>query len=480
MRCIIIKQFIIVRKKEKCNRNEGDDVLKIPESADRVMEVLESAGHQAWCVGGCVRDSLLGRVPEDWDITTDALPEETLDLFGEQAVPTGLRHGTITVRTKTGAIEVTTFRVDGAYRDHRRPESVCFTRSLEEDLRRRDFTINAMAVDRRGELRDPFGGRDDLRRRVLRCVGEPGQRFGEDALRILRGMRFAAVLEFSIEDRTAEGLHACRELLGEIAPERIWKELLGLLTGVDAAAVLRRFPDVVGVFWPEISRMVGFPQNNVHHCYDVWEHTLHALDAVPPEPELRLTMLLHDIGKPKCFTEDAEGNSHFHGHPAVSAAMAEEMLRRLRADNATRETVVRLVAWHDRNIPRTEEGVAKALGELGERDLRRLFQVKRADNLAQAPAFRATQAEIDKAQAILDHLLAENACVSLKQLSVKGNDLLGIGLTGRAVGKMLQALLTAVMEGNVPNSRDALLDLARELSRPCPEQSSAYSAGESL
>lgn len=442
------------------------------------MCALEAAGHQAWCVGGCVRDSLLGRTPEDWDITTDALPEETLTIFGERAIPTGLRHGTVTVRTGNGPIEVTTFRVDGAYRDHRRPDAVRFTLSLEEDLRRRDFTVNAMAVDRRGRLRDPFGGGADLQRRLLRCVGEPERRLDEDALRILRGMRFAAVLGFDLEDDTAQGLHRCRALLGEIAPERIWKELLGLVTGGNAAAVLRAFPDVVGVFWPEILTMVDFPQNNVHHCYDVWEHTLHALEAVPPEPELRLAMLLHDIGKPKCFTQDAEGNGHFRGHPAVSAAMAEEMLRRLRADNATRETVVRLVSWHDRNIPRTDAGVAKALGELGEQDLRRLLWVKRADNLAQAPAFRSTQEEIQKAETILDRLLAEHTCVSLKQLSVKGKDLLDIGLSGRAVGEVLQALLTAVMEGTVSNSRDALLPLAREQSRRYLKQQPARSGSE--
>ena len=437
--------------------------------------MLELAGHQAWCVGGCVRDSLLGRTPEDWDITTDALPEETMALFGKRAIPTGLRHGTITVRTAMRPVEVTTFRIDGTYQDHRRPASVRFTHTLEEDLRRRDFTVNAMAVDRRGNLEDPFGGAEDLRLGVLRCVGDPERRFREDALRILRGMRFASVLGFNLEISTAQGLHDCRELLEEIAPERIWKELLGLLTGADAAAVLRSFPDVVGIFWPELLPMVNFPQNNIHHCYDVWEHTLHALSFVPPEPELRLTMLLHDIGKPKCFTEDAEGRGHFHGHPAVSAALAEEMLQRLRADHTTRETVVRLIAWHDRNIPRTDAGVAKALRDLGEQDLRRLLLVKRADNLAQAPAFHTAQAEIDQAEVILDRLLLKNACVSLKQLSVKGKDLLDIGLTGKAVGEMLQSLLEAVIEGTVSNSRDALMKLARERWDQLHEQTPAPS-----
>ena len=449
--------------------------MNIPESVDGVMEMLELAGHQAWCVGGCVRDSLLGRTPEDWDITTDALPEETMALFGKRAIPTGLRHGTITVRTAMRPVEVTTFRIDGTYQDHRRPASVRFTHTLEEDLRRRDFTVNAMAVDRRGNLEDPFGGAEDLRLGVLRCVGDPERRFREDALRILRGMRFASVLGFNLEISTAQGLHDCRELLEEIAPERIWKELLGLLTGADAAAVLRSFPDVVGIFWPELLPMVNFPQNNIHHCYDVWEHTLHALSFVPPEPELRLTMLLHDIGKPKCFTEDAEGRGHFHGHPAVSAALAEEMLQRLRADHTTRETVVRLIAWHDRNIPRTDAGVAKALRDLGEQDLRRLLLVKRADNLAQAPAFHTAQAEIDQAEVILDRLLLKNACVSLKQLSVKGKDLLDIGLTGKAVGEMLQSLLEAVIEGTVSNSRDALMKLARERWDQLHEQTPAPS-----
>ncbi len=446
-------------------------MVKIPNYAAQVLSALEAAGFAAWCVGGCVRDSLLGRTPQDWDVTTAARPEQVLSVFGDRAVPTGLPHGSVTVKTAGGAVEVTTFRRDGVYRDHRRPQSVVFTDSLEEDLRRRDFTVNAMALNLCGELADPLGGQRDLERKLLRCVGEPDRRFREDALRILRGVRFAAALGFALEPETDRSLRANRALLAEIAPERIWAELKGLLTAPAAAEALRAYPEIIGVFWPEVLEMVGFPQRNRHHCYDVWEHTLHALEAVPPELELRLTMLLHDIGKPGCCTIDETGCGHFKGHPARSAAMAEEMLRRLRADNATRETVVRLVAWHDRNIPRTRPGVAESLRQLGERDLRRLLRIKRADNLAQDPAYRAMQAEIEKAEKILDQLLTEGACVSLDQLAVRGGDLVDLGFSGPAVGETLEVLLEAVIQEQVPNDRTALLEYARrmlEKTRPSP------------
>ena len=436
-------------------------MVDIPAPVRDILETLEATGHRAWCVGGCVRDALLGRAPEDWDVTTAARPEETMALFGDRAVPTGLRHGTVTVRTAAGGVEVTTLRRDGTYRDHRRPESVEFTDSLEEDLRRRDFTVNAMAMDLAGDLHDPLGGRADLAAGILRCVGDPDRRFDEDALRILRGARFAAQLGFAIHPDTAAAIHRNRALLGDIAPERIWTELKKLVTGAHAAEVLRAYPDVIGVFWPEVLPMVGFDQRNRHHCHDVWEHTLHALAAVPPEADLRLTVLLHDIGKPNCFTVDEKGQGHFYGHPAESARLAGEMLRRLRADNATTETVVRLVTWHDKNIPRTRSGVARALGKLGERDLRRLLDVKRADNLAQAPEYRSVQGGIDKAEAILDQLLAEDTCVSLRQLAVNGRDLLALGLSGPAVGRILRTLLDAVLDETLPNQRAALLAAAR-------------------
>lgn len=436
--------------------------MEIPENVQAVLKTLEAAGHEAWCVGGCVRDALLGQSPGDWDVTTSALPEETLAAFGPRALPTGLKHGTVTVKTENGPVEVTTFRIDGAYRDHRRPESVAFTRSLDEDLARRDFTVNAMARNLRGELRDPFGGREGLRRKVLRCVGDPDRRFQEDALRILRGLRFAAALGLEIEPGTAAALRRNREGLADVAAERIQTEFFKLLPGKHAAEVLRGYPEVFGVFWPELLPMVGFDQRNRHHCYDVWEHTLHALAAVPEDLVLRCAMLLHDVGKPDSFTVDEAGVGHFYGHPAVSRELADRMLRRLKCGTEFRETVVRLVEWHDKDIPRTDKSIGRALRILGERDLRRLILVKRADNFGQAPAYWDRQKELDKAEEILNRLLAEDACFSLKQLAVNGRDLLALGLSGPAVGAALEELLGKVMDGTLPNERETLLEYVRE------------------
>lgn len=265
------------------------------------------------------------------------------------------------------------------------------------------------------------------------------------------------MLGFSLDPATGKSIHKNRELLGDIAAERIQVELLKLLVGRDAAEVLRQYPDVVGVFWPEVLPMVGFDQKNYHHCYDVWEHTLHAVAAVPGDPVLRCAALLHDIGKPNCFTVDEKGVGHFYGHSAISRELADRMLRRLKCSTDFRETVVRLVDWHDRDIPRTDKAIRRALGKLGERDLRRLILLKRADNLAQAPEFHDHQLELDKGESILNRLLAENACFSMKQLAVNGKDLTEMGLSGPAVGRVLNALLDAVMEGELPNERHALL-----------------------
>ena len=383
-------------------------------------------------------------------------------VFAGHAIPTGVQHGTVTVRSDHKSVEVTTYRVDGTYLDHRRPDSVTFTRSLEEDLQRRDFTVNAMAMGLRGEVRDPFGGQVDLKDGVLRCVGDPDRRFGEDALRILRGLRFAAVLGFAIDPETAESIHRNRNLLKEIAAERIQVELMKLLCGPFASKVLREYPDVVGVFWPEILPMVGFDQRNYHHCYDVWEHTLHALDTTPRDAVLRCAVLLHDIGKPNCFTVDEGGVGHFYGHGAVSLELADEMLRRLRCSNEFRDTVVRLVEWHDRMIPVNEKGVRKALRRLGETDLRRLIAVKRADNLGQAPEFWGRQQELDEGEAILEKLLEEDACFSLKQMAVNGHDIIRLGITGPQIGQTLDALLDEIVNGTLPNEREALLKAVRK------------------
>ena len=434
--------------------------MDIPKTVRNVLETLEAAGHEAWCVGGCVRDSLLGRVPGDWDVTTNALPGEVLAVFGGRALPTGLKHGTVTVKSEGESVEVTTYRVDGVYLDHRRPESVSFTRSIDEDLARRDFTVNAIAVNLRGELRDPFGGREDLKYGELRCVGDPDRRFQEDALRILRGMRFAAVLGLDEDGATERAIDRNRELLRDIAPERIQVELLKLLCGPYAKQALDNHPQVIGVFWPEVLPMLHFDQRNIHHCYDVWEHSTVALANTPPNPALRCAALLHDVGKPSSFTLDENGVGHFYGHASISCRLTDAMLQRLKFSTALREQILRLVEWHDRLIYPTAKGLRRALRLLGETDLRLLLDLKRADNLAQASDFRGRQEEISHAERILSQLLEEDACFSLKHLAVRGSDLLTLGLSGPAVGAMLNRLLDQVVDGELPNERDALLRFA--------------------
>ena len=435
----------------------------MPQEVRSLLARLESAGYQGWAVGGCVRDTLRGAVPSDWDVTTDARPERVMALFGERAIPTGLKHGTVTVRTGETHVEVTTFRRDGTYSDHRRPDAVQFSSSLEEDLARRDLTVNAMAMDLRGHICDPFGGQEDLSRRVLRCVGEPMRRLDEDALRIMRTLRFAAVLGFAIEPDTSAALHRRAPLLADIAAERILVEMNKLLTGEHMASVLLAYPDVLGVFLPELLPCVGFDQRNVHHCYDVWTHSVYAASAIAPDAVLRWAMLLHDIGKPDCFTVDEHGTGHFYGHPARSAELAEAICRRLRMDKKSAQRIVTLVRWHDRDIPRTEKAVARAARQLGEDPLRQLLAVTRADTRAQSPQCRGRAADIDRAEARLGDLLARQSCFSLRELAVRGNDLTALGLRGPAGGEALQKLLDAVMDGSVPNERPALLALAQKL-----------------
>ena len=433
----------------------------IPQEVCAVLERLERAGYEAYAVGGCVRDILMGKAPHDWDVTTSAPPQETMALFDHFAIPTGLQHGTVTVRSGGLSCEVTTFRTDGDYPDHRHPAAVTFTRSLREDLARRDLTVNAMAMDMRGTLHDPFGGQADIRRRVLRCVGEPERRFREDALRILRTLRFSATLGFAIGEDTHQALRAQCGDLRYVAAERVREELTKLLCGTDVLRVLLEDSRVLGVVLPEILPCVGFDQHNRHHCYDVWGHTAHAVAAAPPDPVLRWAMLLHDLGKPRCFTLDEQGVGHFHGHHRPSAEMAETVCRRLRFDKATARQICMLVRYHDRPISLTGKAIRRAMNQLGVEGLRQLCAVKRADNLAQHPDYRGRQREINEGEAIMDELLRKDACFSLKQLAVNGWDMAALGLEGPAIGQMLQALLEAVMDGAADNDRDALLALAK-------------------
>ena len=436
--------------------------VRIPEPVRTILARLEAAGYEAWCVGGAVRDALLGRTASDWDVASSALPEAVLDLFGPDALPTGLRHGTVTVKTAGGGVEVTTFRRDGDYLDNRHPDHVEFTGSLREDLSRRDFTVNAIALSRRGELADPFGGRADLAGRVLRAVGEPERRFGEDALRILRGLRFASRLGFALETGTAAALRRCAPLLGEIAPERVREELTGILCGEHVLEVLLAYPDVLGAVLPEILPCVGFDQHSVYHCYDVWEHTARAAAAVPPVPVLRWAMLLHDLGKPDAFFLDAEGRGHFHGHWRKSVEHSRAILDRLRFDNHSRQTILTLVERHDCELPLSEKSVRRNLARYGEEALRLLLEVKRADNLAQAEQYRDRQVLIRQWEDLLAMVLAEGGCFSLRQLAVRGGDMTGLGLRGPAVGRALEELLDLVMDEKLPNDRAILLDYTKE------------------
>ena len=429
----------------------------LPESVKKVLQTLETAGCAAYAVGGCVRDLLRGVAPHDYDVTTAARPERVLALFDGFAIPTGLQHGTVTVRVDGESIEVTTFRTDGDYTDHRRPDSVAFSDSLAEDLRRRDFTVNAMAMDLRGTVYDLHGGREDLQKGILRCVGEPEQRFGEDALRILRCLRFASVLGFVIGEETAQAARRCAPLLRHIAAERVREELTKLLCGDAAAEVLLAYPDVLSVVLPEILPCVGFDQHNIHHLYDVWEHTVRAVENAPKDPLLRWTLLLHDLCKPACFTRDEGGQGHFYGHDAMGAALAGEITARLRLDKKSSERITLLIERHMRQIEPTDKAVGRVLRQLGEEALRQLLAVKRADASACHPDFAWQTGHLDAVDAVLKRLLTEDTCFTLAQLAVDGHDMMTLGLRGRDIGAALNTLLEQVAEGELPNEKSALL-----------------------
>lgn len=433
----------------------------MPEYVQEILRRLEDAGYEAWCVGGAVRDALLGLEPGDWDVTTSAPPETVLSLFAPRALPTGLQHGTVTVGGGHG-VEVTTFRRDGDYLDNRHPDHVEFTGSLTEDLARRDFTVNAIAVDLRGELSDPFGGRADLAAHTLRAVGEPEKRFREDALRILRGLRFASRLGFAIEPDTAAAIHRCAPLLRNIAPERIQVELTGILCGGHILEILLDYPDVLGVFMPEILPCVGFDQHSVYHCYDVWAHTAHAVAAARPVPVLRYAMLLHDLGKPETFALDEEGRGHFYGHWRRSVPLAEAVLSRLRMDNQSKKNILTLVERHDAPLHLSEKAVRRALSRYGEETVRLLLDVKRADNLAQAEQYRDRQQLISQWEDMLNMVLQSGECFSLRQLAVRGGDLTAMGLRGPSVGAALNELLEQVIDEKLPNDRGMLLEYVKE------------------
>lgn len=443
-----------------------DVSISIPAPVQGVLARLNQAGFAAYAVGGCVRDSLLGRVPQDWDICTAARPEETVACFaGQRTLLTGARYGTVTLLLDDSAYEITTFRTDGSYSDCRHPDSVQFLSALEGDLARRDFTINAMAADRNGQVTDLFGGIDDLNCRCIRCVGNADARFREDALRILRALRFSAQLDFTPEAQTAGAIHRLAPLLSAVAAERLRKELLGLLCGPAAGRVLRAYADVPALLMPELAACIGFAQYNWHHLYDVWTHSVLVLEHCSPQPVLRLAALLHDIGKPVCFSLDKNLVGHFYGHGAVGAAMTEALLHRLRFDGQMLREVSALVRAHDAPLPETARAMRRLLAKLGVDGVRRLLLLQTADRLGTGttPAGEATRA-LHRATSLLDEVLAAHPCVSLRTLCVNGRDLMALGIPpGPALGRLLQALLDAVLDGRVENERSALLALAQTM-----------------
>ena len=434
-------------------------MMYLPPQVNQALEMLTAAGYEAYLVGGAVRDYVRdNRRGKDWDITTNAMPEEVEQVFsGFRLIETGLKHGTVTVVIDREPLEITTYRIDGSYSDHRRPDSVRFTRNLKEDLARRDFTMNALAYNPNTGVVDLVGGRADIAANLVRCVGEPDRRFQEDALRILRALRFAAVFDMTADVETADAIHRNKRLLEKIAVERIQVELTKLLCGVGAARILREFADVIAVVVPEIIPMFGFAQRNPHHDRDVWEHTIAVTASIPAQPVLRWAAFLHDIGKPHCFSLDDQGVGHFYGHGARSTDIAETVLRRLRFDNATRERVVLLIKHHDTPLPREEKGIKRLMNRLGVDASWQLLQMHRADTAGQHPDCAVRYAELDGVGQIMQQIVDAAACFAVKDLAINGSDLLALGFQGREIGQALQDALNAVIDGAVPNERQALI-----------------------
>lgn len=434
----------------------------MPKDVEKIIEHLNSAGYEAYVVGGCVRDSIMEKTPHDWDICTSATPEVVKSLFSH-TTDYGMKHGTITVFADKEGYEITTFRAETDYSDHRHPDTVEFVADLKSDLSRRDFTINALAYNNESQLIDMFNGLDDIRNQMIRCVGNADERFKEDALRILRALRFAATLGFDIEDKTSEAIHYNVHLLKYIAEERKRDELMKLLGGNYTTKILLEYSDVIAEVIPEIQLCIGFNQNNRYHCYDVYEHMVHAVEngITPIE---KFALLIHDIGKPHCYTEDKNGG-HFYGHPAISEEIAKDVVNHLKFDNDSKKAVLELVKYHDIEIPVTKKSVLKLLNRLGEERALQLMDIKLADILAHAPGTQDALIEKWKIfNRLLGEVLVEGNCFSRKNLAVNGNDIKALGVSeGPEIGRIIQTLMGEVMSEQLANEKEVLLNRANEL-----------------
>lgn len=436
--------------------------IEVPTPVYFIIQELEKHGHEAYMVGGCVRDSVLGRKPHDYDICTSATPEEILQAFPyEEIIPTGLQHGTVTILINKEAFEVTTYRIDGDYSDNRRPDNVTFTKNLVEDLRRRDFTINAMAYNPKTGLIDPFNGMEDIKYKKIRCVGSAEDRFNEDALRILRAIRFEAQLDFAGLPETMFEIERQYERLKNISIERINSEFCKIVASQQFCVELVLYPNVFSLFISELKDLIGFQQNNPYHAYDVFNHTVYAIEKCESDDlVVRLAVFFHDFGKPHSYQDGEDGIRHFKGHGKVSAEITDSIMKRLRFDNETRNNVVELVYYHDATFEVGNKYVKRWLNKIGEKQFRRLLEVRKSDIKGQKPDYEESRIEkVNNIENILDEILQGQECFSLKDLAVNGNDVKqAMNLKeGKDIGYWLNEILKRVMDGELKNDRDDLI-----------------------
>lgn len=436
--------------------------IQLPEKVTEIINCITEAGFEAYAVGGCIRDSILGRKPDDWDITTSATPLQVKQLF-RRTIDTGIQHGTVTVMMDKEGFEVTTYRIDGKYEDGRHPTEVTFTPNLEEDLKRRDFTINAMAYNEQTGLVDLFGGIRDIEEGIIRCVGDAKARFTEDALRMMRAIRFSAQLGYRIDKDTEEAIRLLAPSLQRISAERIQVELVKLVNSPHPEAMRTVYDTgVAAVILPEFVRMMETEQNHPHHCFNVGEHTIQVMKQVDGRKELRLAALLHDVGKPQCLTVDEQGITHFYGHAAAGAELARKIMRRLRFDNDTTSTVCRLVQYHDYGnaVDPDRRMVRRAMNKIGEDLFPLLFALRKADIMAQSDTFRDEKLErLSKWQHQYEMILEQKECVSLKTLAVTGSDLIALGMKpGKGLGETLHRMLELVLDHPEYNTREYLTE----------------------
>lgn len=432
-------------------------MINLPSNIQKILSMLNSAGFKAYIVGGCVRDSIMGNVPHDWDVTTEASPDEIKDVFSAfRTIDTGIKHGTVTVICDGAPVEITTFRVDGEYTDNRHPDSVKFTKDIREDLSRRDFTINAIAYNPDEGIIDPFGGREDIENKIIRCVGSPDKRFNEDALRILRAVRFASVLGFEIEKETSDSISENENLISDIAVERISTELLKLLTGKNVHSVLLNYKSVLAVFIPELRLQFGFRQYGKKHAYDVWGHTALTVANIEADPILRLTMLLHDTGKIATHELDDNGNSTFKNHAAVGGVIAEGVLRRLKMSNEYIKTVSFLVSVHDKKVPQTRVQIKEYLRDLGEENFIRLMKIRKSDRSALSKDYRDISEQLTFAYTEFSEIIAADEPYTLGQLAIKGSDIKKL-FNAEEIGLKLTILLDYVISEPKHNNKKDLM-----------------------